>query len=129
MNKRILSAAALAALISSTALGCAGQTAEAMNVATAGCYADGTYTGDSVNIRFGAVQVAAVIENGVLADVQFLTYPTDHESEEINSQAAPLLVQEAVQSQSAEVDVVSGATLTSEAFMESLDSALTQAQL
>jgi uncharacterized protein with FMN-binding domain len=94
---------------------------------TGGTYADGTYTGDNVGTRHGDVQVAVVIENGAITDVEFLAYPTGHESDRINAQATPVLTQEAIESQSADVQVVSGATLTSEAFMESLDSALSQA--
>jgi uncharacterized protein with FMN-binding domain len=94
---------------------------------TNGAYADGTFVGNAVNTPHGAVQVRAVIVNGALAGVQFLTYPTGHESDRINAQAAPILAQEAIQTQSTDVQVVSGATMTSEAFMESLDSALSQA--
>ena len=137
MKKRILSAAALAATIASTALGCGGQTDATANTSTTsttaaaasadGTYADGTYTGESVRIRWGDVQVQAVIENGALTEVAWLALPTDRESERINNQATPILAQEAIESQSAEVDVISGATMTSEAFMQSLDSALEQA--
>jgi uncharacterized protein with FMN-binding domain len=145
MKKRMLSAAALAALVSSAALGCGAQATQAVNdaatgsvdgspvtattvsAATSGGYVDGTYTGDSVGTSRGAVQVKVVVESGALTDVQFLAYPTGHESDGINSQATPILVQEAIEAQSADVDVVSGATMTSEAFMESLDSALSQA--
>ena len=124
MKKRMLSAAALAALVSSTTLGCGAQAP----VTDSNGYADGTYTGDKVRIVFGDVQVQALIENGVLTDVTVLTYPTGHESDYINERAVPILEQEAIEAQSAEVDVVSGATLTSEAFMQSLDSALDQAR-
>ncbi len=80
-----------------------------------------------MRIRYGKVQVQAVIENGELTEVAWLALPTDRESERINNQATPILAQEAIESQSAEVDVISGATMTSEAFMQSLDSALEQA--
>jgi len=152
MKKRTLSVAALATMISSAALGCSGQTdatantsavdeagalsnstaatsaaaAQTPTTAAAG-YADGTYTGESVRIRWGEVQVQAVIENGALTEIAWLALPTDRESDRINNQATPILAQEAIESQSAEVDVISGATMTSEAFMESLDSALEQA--
>ena len=77
---------------------------------------DGTYTGDAVAIKWGDVQVQAVIEGGKITSVEFLTYPTDRESQQINSQAAPTLIQEAIETQSATVQVVSGATFTSLAF-------------
>ena len=90
-------------------------------------YADGTYTGAQVNALYGVVQVQAVIQGGRIADVQVLSHPTGRRSDEINAQAVPVLTQEAISSQSATVQVVSGATLTSNAFMQSLQSALDQA--
>jgi uncharacterized protein with FMN-binding domain len=58
-----------------------------------------------------------------------LQYPNERErSVEINGYADPQLTQEAIQAQSAQVDIVTGATDTSEAFMQSLNDALTQAQ-
>ena len=68
-----------------------------------------------------------MVENGELTEVAWLALPTDRESVRINNQATPILAQEAIESQSAEVDVISGATMTCEAFIESLDSALEQA--
>jgi uncharacterized protein with FMN-binding domain len=57
-----------------------------------------------------------------------LEYPNDRRtSERINSQAMPYLIQEAIQSQNYQVDIISGATQTSKAFIESLKTALSQA--
>lgn len=93
-----------------------------------GQYKDGEYVGASTDAFYGSVQVKAIIKNGKIADVQFLDYPQDRRNSiEINSQAMPLLTQEAVQSQTANVDIVTGATATSQAFVQSLASALTQA--
>ncbi len=95
-----------------------------------GQYADGSYTGTPADAYYGTVQVKAVIRNGHIADVQFLQYPSDRaNSQYINSVAMPLLTQEAIQVQSAQVDGVSGATFTSQAFQQSLASALTQAKI
>jgi uncharacterized protein with FMN-binding domain len=95
----------------------------------AGQYRDGTYTGDLADAWYGPLQVAARIQGGRIQDVQFLDYPQDRRtSARINRIATPLLVQEAIQAQSAQVDIVSGATLTSEAFIESLQAALDQAR-
>ncbi|MGB7958079.1 MAG: FMN-binding protein [Minisyncoccia bacterium] len=97
--------------------------------ATAGLYRDGSYTGDSVNAYFGNVQVEAVITGGKLRDVKILAYPQDRgTSVRINNGALPKLVQEAIVSQSAQVDVVSGATQTSQGFAQSLASALVKAK-
>ncbi len=90
---------------------------------------DGTYTGPTVDINWGYVQVQATIQNGQISDVQFLQYPADRRtSRRINSFAMPVLQQEAIQAQSANVDIISGATLTSEGFQQSLQSALNQAK-
>jgi uncharacterized protein with FMN-binding domain len=93
-----------------------------------GQYRDGSYTGSQADAHWGTVEVLAVVSNGQLSDVQFTEYPNHrNRSQEINSQAMPILTREAVQSQQAQVDVVSGATDTSEAFIQSLSSALSQA--
>ena len=95
----------------------------------AGLYRDGTYTGDSVDVYYGNVQVAAVIQGGKITDVQFLDHPQDRgRSIVINDYAMPNLVTEAIQAQSANVDGVSGATATSGGFVQSLASALAQAK-
>ncbi len=94
-----------------------------------GQYKDGTYTGPTVNVFYGDVQVQVVVQNGQVADVQFLQYPQDRRtSRYINSFAVPALKQEAVQAQSANVNLISGATLTSEGFYRSLQMALSKAQ-
>jgi uncharacterized protein with FMN-binding domain len=95
----------------------------------AGLYKDGTYTGPTVDAFYGYVQVQVVIQNGKIANVQFLQFPSDRRtSQRINSVAVPYLTQEAVQAQNANVDIVSGATLTSEGFIQSLQSALSTAK-
>ncbi len=94
-----------------------------------GAYNDGTYVGSVADAYFGNVQVKAVIQGGKITDVQFLQYPNTHSySIEVNSQAMPYLTQEAIQAQSANVDIVSGATQTSEAFVQSLGDALAKAK-
>jgi uncharacterized protein with FMN-binding domain len=103
-------------------------TSPAPAIANSG-YKDGTYTGPAVDVRWGNVQVEATIQNGQISNVQFLQYPNDRRtSVRINSIAGPELQQEAVQAQSANVDIITGATLTSEGFQESLQAALNQAK-
>ncbi|MCL4360593.1 FMN-binding protein [Patescibacteria group bacterium] len=93
-----------------------------------GKYKDGTYTGSVADAYYGNIQVRAVIRNGSITDVQFLQYPNDNQTSlYINSQALPILRSEAIQAQSAQVDIVSGASDSSAAFRESLGSALSQA--
>jgi uncharacterized protein with FMN-binding domain len=92
-------------------------------------YRDGSYTGKVTDAQWGNVQVKAIIKNGKITDVQFLQYPSnDRRSIQINQYATPRLAQEAIQAQSAQVDIITGATLTSRAFIESLSDALSQAQ-
>ncbi len=95
-----------------------------------GQYTDGTYIGSQADAYYGIVQVQASIRNGKIASVEFLQYPSDRRtSQYINSQAMPILKSEAIQAQSANVDIVSGATDTSMAFRQSLADALTQAKI
>lgn len=92
-------------------------------------YKDGTYTGPSVYVNWGYVQVQTTIQSGRISDVQVVQYPNERRtSVRINSSAVPELQQEAIQAQSANVDIITGATLTSEGFQQSLQSALNQAR-
>lgn len=92
-------------------------------------YKDGSYTGNAADAFYGNIQVQVTISGGKITDVVFLQYPNDRgTSVEINNQAMPMLKQEAIQAQSANVDGVSGATDTSQAFIQSLSSALNQAK-
>jgi uncharacterized protein with FMN-binding domain len=94
-----------------------------------GLYKDGTYTGTSVDVYYGYVQVATVIQGGKIVDIKFLDYPKDRSTSlEIASYSLPILKTEAISVQNANVDVVSGATETSKGFRESLASALAQAK-
>ncbi len=94
-----------------------------------GKYKDGQYTGIAADAYYGNIQVKAIIQNGVIADVQFLQYPNDRgTSIQINEQAMPYLKSEAIKAQSARVNIISGATDSSRAFEQSLGSALTQAE-
>jgi uncharacterized protein with FMN-binding domain len=98
------------------------------NPPAAAMYKDGQYTGSAADAFYGFIQVMATISGGKLTDVRFLQYPNDNpNSVNINSQAMPYLKQEAVQAQSANVNIVSGATDTSQAFIQSLSSALNKA--
>ena len=91
-------------------------------------YADGTYAGGDENAYYGRVQVQVTIANHQVASVKVLDYPQDRRtSRYINSQALPMLRQEVIAAQSANIDTVSGATLTSEAYIKSLGKALGQA--
>lgn len=91
---------------------------------------NGTFTGADFPNRFGDVQVRVVISNKHITDVQAVQLPTDRaESAYISQQAGPWLRSEALQAQSANIDIISGATYTSQSYVQSLESALKQAHL
>jgi len=87
--------------------------------------ADGTYAGATVSTRFGDVQVQVTISGGSITDVTALQL-TDHDgrSVSISNRAAPILRDEVLQAQAASVSMVSGATYTSAAYLQSLQAAL-----
>ncbi|HEU0205830.1 MAG TPA: FMN-binding protein [Pseudolysinimonas sp.] len=89
---------------------------------------DGTFTGATEQTPFGPMQVAAVISGGKITDVKVLQR-TDQggRSVQISNQADPMLRSEVLQSQSANVSMIGGATYTSEGYLMSLQSALDKA--
>jgi uncharacterized protein with FMN-binding domain len=92
-------------------------------------YKDGEFTGDPSEILWGYVQVKAVIQDGKIADVQFLQMPFDRvRSVEITDFVKPLLKSEAIKAQGAQVDLISSATMTSLGFRDTLASALAKAK-
>src|SRR4051812_25730921 len=89
-----------------------------------------TYTGDSASTRWGPVQVEITVSDGTITDVSVIDYPDGNgKDQQINARALPVLVQETLDSQSADIDMVSGATVTSDGYLESLQSALDEAGL
>jgi uncharacterized protein with FMN-binding domain len=87
-------------------------------------YPDGTFLGAAEYTKWGDLQVQVTIANGKIAAVTAVQSPSDRKSARINARAQPVLEQEAVAAQSADVDIVSGATYTSETYKQSLQSAL-----
>jgi uncharacterized protein with FMN-binding domain len=91
-------------------------------------FADGAYTGPVTDAYYGLIQIQALIRGGRLVALKVLRYPSDRRTSiAINRQALPLLRDEAISAQSANVDIISGATLTSRAFVQSLGGALKKA--
>jgi uncharacterized protein with FMN-binding domain len=92
---------------------------------------NGQYTGQDITTRFGDVQVQITVSNGHITDVQAPLLPGDRaRSFEISQTAGPILNNEALQAVSAktaQVDIVSGATYTSDAYIQSLQSAIDRA--
>jgi uncharacterized protein with FMN-binding domain len=91
---------------------------------------DGTFTGSSVNTEFGSVQVQLTVSGGKITDVTALHLTdADGRSVQISNRAAPVLHDEVLASQSANVSNVSGATYTTRAYLSSVQSALDLAGL
>jgi uncharacterized protein with FMN-binding domain len=89
---------------------------------------NGTFTGDAIDTQYGPVQVAVTIEKGRLTTVKVLQVPRESgRDKEIAAYAVPRLTQEAMGAQNAHIDAVSGASYTSEGYIQSLQSALDQA--
>jgi uncharacterized protein with FMN-binding domain len=89
-----------------------------------------SYTGDAVNTRYGPVQVQIGLKNGKVVSSEAVVYPmNDPRDQQINSYAIPALNSEAASNSSASIDMISGATFTSEGYIASLQSALDKAGL
>ncbi|HEY8653979.1 MAG TPA: FMN-binding protein [Dermatophilaceae bacterium] len=89
-----------------------------------------TYTGQSADTRWGPVQVQLTVQGGKITRSRAVQYPQGTNVDaQINGYALPILDQEAVQKQSAAIDTVSGATVTSDGYLQSLQSAIDQAHL
>ena len=89
-----------------------------------------TVTGDAASTKYGPVQVEITVADGTITDVTVVDYPSGNgKDQQINARALPVLVRETLDAQSADIDMVSGATVTSDGYVESLQSALDQAGL
>lgn len=87
-----------------------------------------TVKGDDVQYRYGDIEVAVTVRSKRITNVGIVeNNATDPHSAEINDQAVPILEQETLSAQSAHIDGVSGATFTSQAYLQSLQSALDRA--
>ena len=87
-----------------------------------------TYTGSVAQTRWGPVQVQITVQGDKITKVTVLQQPNgNHKDAEINSYALPILVQDTLTAQSAQIDMVSSATVTSDGYITSLQSALDQA--
>jgi uncharacterized protein with FMN-binding domain len=90
----------------------------------------GSYDGTVAQTRWGPVQVRITVQNGRITDVQALQVPAGNARDrEINNRAVPVLRRETLAAQSADIDAVSGATVTSEGYRQSLQAAIDNAHL
>ena len=89
-----------------------------------------TVTGSTASTRWGDGQVSITVTDGKITAVDVPEYPTGNgKDREINADALPVLTQETLAAQSADIDMVSGATVTSQGYLQSLQSALDKAGL
>ena len=85
-------------------------------------------TGAAADTRYGPVQLQVTFSGKKITNINVLQYPTESfRDQQINSYALPILNQEAMSAQSANIDVVSGATYTSDGYAQSLQSAIDKA--
>src|ERR1035438_715263 len=85
----------------------------------------GSFTGQTSANPYGNVQVQVVVSGGKITDVKTIQYPNGHQqSVFINDQALPLLREEVLQAQSAQINIIGGATFTSQGYAQSVQSAL-----
>lgn len=106
-----------------TALAVAGVSATSTTTST-------VVTGSSIDTRYGPVQVQLTVSNGRIVSATAIDYPrTDGRDAQINGEAVPVLQDETVTAQNANIDTVSGATYTSDGYRQSLQSALDAAHL
>ena len=109
---------------STTTTGAASATSAAKSTSTY----SGTVTGTAADTRWGPVQVKVTLASGKITAVDVVEEPdSNNRDQEINAEAVPQLVQETLQAQNAQIDMVSGATYTSQGYVTSLQSALDQA--
>jgi uncharacterized protein with FMN-binding domain len=88
----------------------------------------GTFTGNAAQTAYGPVQVQVTVSNGKITHVSVPVYPNNSGKDRaINSQAIPLLIQEVLQAQSANIQGVGRASYTSQGFYDSLITALKKA--
>jgi hypothetical protein len=89
-----------------------------------------TVTGPAVSTRWGDVQVAITVDGSTITDVTVPVYPNGNgRDQQINAYALPILIQDTLDAQSAKIDMITGATVTSEGYVQSLQGALDQAGL
>ena len=89
-----------------------------------------TVTGSVAQTRWGPVQVTVTVADGRITAVDVPQYPDGNDKDEqINARALPVLKAETLSAQNADIDMVSGATVTSQGYVQSLQSALDRAGL
>ncbi len=105
-----------------------GTTTSGSGTASSGTAGSTTYDGAVASTRWGDVQVRITVANGKVTASEAIAYPNGNgHDQQINAYAIPILNQEAVATQSSKISMVSGATITSGGYVQSLQSALDKA--
>jgi uncharacterized protein with FMN-binding domain len=105
-----------------------GATRASTAAGSSGSTSDRTVTGSVAQTRWGPVQVQLSVADGKITAVDVVQYPNGNgRDQEINDYALPILTKETIDAQSADIDMISGATVTGDGYVSSLQSALDQA--
>lgn len=114
---------------SGSSTGSSGGSSAGTSAGSSGALKDGTYTGTVTPTRWGNVQVRIVVAGGRITGSTAVQYPTENSKDvQINSRAVPSYNAAAVAAQSADIDAISGATVTWQGYTSSLQSAIDQAR-
>jgi uncharacterized protein with FMN-binding domain len=87
-----------------------------------------TYKGPLVDTRWGPMQAVIKVKNKKIISADDILNPETFRSQYIDSVAVPLLTQETLQAQNANINLISGATVTSEGYIQSLQTAVSKAK-
>jgi|SRR5450759_4769049 len=128
-NKSVTAdAAPVAGTGTTTGAAATGAAAAPTAAAPAAAAKSGTFTGATAQTRWGPVQVRIVVANGKITSADAIRYPSGNGNDaQINAYAIPQLNAEAVAANSAKIDMISGATVTSGGYLQSLQNAVDQA--
>jgi uncharacterized protein with FMN-binding domain len=113
-----------------TAIGTTGTgssaSASSSSAATTSTVKDGTFTGPSINVNYGNVQVKITVVNGRITDAVAVKAPSG-KNDRYTNMSVPVLKQQTLKAQSANIQGVSGASYTSYGWFTSLQGALADA--
>jgi uncharacterized protein with FMN-binding domain len=113
-----------------TSSGATSSGATSSGTTSSGSSSSATYTGEEANTQWGIVEVKITVKDGKITKSEAVEYPTGNpRDQEINAYAVPQLNSEVVSAQSGSIDAVSGATVTSDGYIQSLQSAIDKANL
>ena len=127
-TKKATTAASASASATATTSASATPTATKTTTAPAPAAKSGTFTGPSVYVNYGNVQVQITVVNGVITDAKAIKAPSG-KNDRYTNMAVPILKQQTLAAQSANIKGASGASYTSYGWFKSLQGALADAGL